>query len=96
MLLSGNKPDKCLIKYVLRGLSSIVLSPKFPSQAFKRHAELGYFAVTTGLDIPLPGGIPLKEWDSWHTLILTDEIGRIVSFLYIARNSPKIQRGILA
>lgn len=50
-------------------------------QAFKRHAELGYLAVTTGLDVPLPGGIPLKEWDNWHTLILTDEIGRIVSSL---------------
>jgi hypothetical protein len=72
------------------------LSAKFTSQAFKRHAELGYFAVTTGLDVPLPGGIPLKEWDNWHTLILTDEIGRIVCFLYISRKFPKIQRDILA
>lgn len=96
MLLSGNKPDKCRIKYVLRGLSSILLSAKLTSQAFKRHAELGYFAVTTGLDVPLPGGIPLKEWDNWHTLILTDEIGRIVSFLCISRKFPKIQRDILA
>jgi hypothetical protein len=51
----------------------------------KRHAELGYLAVTTGLDVPLPGGIPLREWDNWHTLILTDEIGRIVSSLVISR-----------
>lgn len=62
----------------------------------KRHAELGYLAVTTGLDVPLPGGIPLREWDNWHTLILTDEIGRIVSSLMISRKFPKVKRDILA
>jgi hypothetical protein len=56
-------------------------------QAFKRHAELGYLAVVTGLDIPLPGGIPLKEWDSWHTLILTDELSRVVSRDFMSTNS---------
>ncbi|RQM06618.1 hypothetical protein DH86_00001250, partial [Scytalidium sp. 3C] len=51
---------------------------KVPDEVFKRHAELGYLAVTTGLDnIPWPGGIPAKEWDNWHTLILTDEINRV-------------------
>jgi hypothetical protein len=68
---------------------------KVRSQALKRHVELGYWAVTTGLDVPLPGGIPLKEWDSWHTLILTDEIGRIVSSLLVPRKLPKVQRAIL-
>ena len=49
------------------------------SQAFKRHAELGYLALSTGLkDVPLPGGISFEEWDSWHTLICTDELSRVV------------------
>ena len=56
---------------------------KIPSnklyQAFKRHAELGYLALSTGLsNITLPGNIPSEEWDSWHTLILTDELSRVV------------------
>lgn len=45
---------------------------------FKRHAELGYLALATGLDVKLPVDIPLAEWDSWHTLIVTDEMCRVV------------------
>ena len=49
-------------------------------QAFKRHAELGYLALSTGLpNAILPGNIPAAEWDSWHTLIVTDELARVVS-----------------
>lgn len=48
-------------------------------QAFKRHAELGYLAGVTGLShVSLPGNILVHEWDSWHTLILTDEMSRVV------------------
>ena len=51
------------------------------TKAWKRHAELGYLAITTGLpNVKLPGDIPLEEWDSWHTLVLTDELNRLVSF----------------
>jgi hypothetical protein len=63
-------------------------------QVFKRHAELGYLAVVTGLDIPLPGGIPLKEWDSWHSLILTDELGRVVSRCFMSANLLLIPQGV--
>lgn len=36
-------------------------------------------ALSTGLDnVKLPGDIPFEEWDSWHSLILTDEINRVV------------------
>src|ERR1700730_15607305 len=52
-----------------------------PDKAFRRHAQLGHLALSTGLDVPLPGGIPRSEWDEWHTLILTDELGRVVSCL---------------
>ncbi|QSZ32395.1 hypothetical protein DSL72_001969 [Monilinia vaccinii-corymbosi] len=46
--------------------------------AFQRHAELGYLALYTGLpNIRLPGDIQFEEWDSWHTLIVTDELSRI-------------------
>ncbi|KAH6671949.1 acyl-CoA dehydrogenase/oxidase [Halenospora varia] len=47
-------------------------------KVFKRHAEMGYLALSTGLkNVPLPGGIPFEEWDSWHTLIVTDEQSRV-------------------
>lgn len=39
---------------------------------------MGFTALTTGLDLPLPGGIARKDWDEWHTLILTDETNRVV------------------
>ncbi|KAG9240726.1 acyl-CoA dehydrogenase/oxidase [Calycina marina] len=49
-----------------------------PDHAWKRHAELGYLAITSGLpNVRLPGDIPFEEWDSWHTLILTDELNRL-------------------
>jgi hypothetical protein len=83
MLSNGNKPDMYPRRHANQKLSATALSANVRPQAFKRHAELGYLAVTTGLDVPLPGGIPLVEWDNWHTLILTDEIGRIVSSLMI-------------
>ncbi|PQE21707.1 acyl- dehydrogenase protein [Rutstroemia sp. NJR-2017a BVV2] len=48
------------------------------TRAFKRHAELGYLALGAGIaNFPLPGGIPFAEWDSWHTLIVTDELARV-------------------
>jgi hypothetical protein len=40
---------------------------------------MGYLAGVTGIsNVTLPGNIPPNEWDSWHTLILTDEISRVV------------------
>ena len=59
-------------------------------QVFKRHAELGYLAVGLGLDVPLPGGIPLKEWDQFHTLVLIDELCRIVSYSHCKGNFSHI------
>lgn len=56
-------------------------------QAWKRHAELGYFALTTGLDVRLPGNIKRDDWDHWHTLVLTDEMARVVSCERIFRIS---------
>jgi hypothetical protein len=48
-------------------------------QAFKRHCELGYVGLSTGLpNIRMPGDIPFEEWDSWHSLVLTDELSRVV------------------
>ncbi|KAL3460202.1 acyl-CoA dehydrogenase/oxidase [Aspergillus heterothallicus] len=54
-----------------------------PPEAYKRHAELGYVAVTP---YPLaasyvggqrlPGGIAPEKWDAFHDLILIDEIAR--------------------
>lgn len=35
--------------------------------------------LITGLkDIRLPGDIPHEEWDSWRSLIVTDELSRVV------------------
>jgi hypothetical protein len=37
--------------------------------------------LTTGLkNIQLPGDIPYDEWNSWHTLIVSDELSRVVCF----------------
>ncbi|KAA8570100.1 hypothetical protein EYC84_002433 [Monilinia fructicola] len=47
-------------------------------KAFQRHAELGYLALGTGVSsVKLPGDIKFEEWDSWHTLIVTDELSRV-------------------
>ncbi|TAQ89486.1 hypothetical protein B7494_g2168 [Chlorociboria aeruginascens] len=55
------------------------LAGKVPDSASKRHAEFGYLATNTELsNVPLPGGIPFEEWGSWHSLILMDEISRLV------------------
>ena len=40
---------------------------------------MGYLGLATGLqNIRLPGDIPYVDWDSWHTLIITDELSRVV------------------
>lgn len=65
-------------------------------QAFKRHAELGYLAVGLGLDVPLPGGISVKEWDHFHSLVLNDELCRVVSYSHRTSNFSHIRRGIQA
>jgi hypothetical protein len=50
-------------------------------QALKRHAELGYLALVTGLKgVRLPGDVPVEEWDTWHSQIVNDELSRIVGF----------------
>ncbi|CAG8957367.1 hypothetical protein HYFRA_00010793 [Hymenoscyphus fraxineus] len=51
---------------------------EIPEEVYKRHAELGYLALSTGLrNVPLPGGIPSEDWDEWHTLIVNDELTRV-------------------
>jgi hypothetical protein len=64
-------------------------------QVFKRHADLGYLALSTGLSkVRLPGDIPFEEWDSWHTLILTDELSRVVRHDAPQIKQPLTQIGI--
>lgn len=49
----------------------------------KRHAELGYLALVTGLKgVRLPGDVPVEEWDTWHSQIVNDELNRLVGFCY--------------
>ena len=78
MHFSGNQLGTAQTRHVkvtllLRGLADR------PRQAFKRHAELGYLALSTGLSgVTLPGGIPYEEWDCCHSLIVTDELNRVV------------------
>lgn len=78
MRLNGNPLGRFLMRHViLRHLRSI---PGLTvSQAFKRHVEMGIVGMVTGLpNIRTPGDIPYEEWDSWHTLVLNDELSRIV------------------
>ena len=54
-----------------------------PAEALRRHASLGYQAAAVYplsrnniLDVKLPGGISSEDWDSFHDLIVIDEIAR--------------------
>lgn len=67
-------------------------------KAFKRHVELGYVGLATGLSsILIPGDIPFEEWDSWHTLIVNDELYRVVRCTYeaILKTETDADRAIL-
>ncbi|PVH78484.1 acyl-CoA dehydrogenase NM domain-like protein [Cadophora sp. DSE1049] len=49
-----------------------------PDAAWRRHVEMGYVGMVTGLpNIKSPGDIPIEEWDSWHSLIVNDELSRV-------------------
>ncbi|KAH7386485.1 acyl-CoA dehydrogenase/oxidase [Cadophora sp. MPI-SDFR-AT-0126] len=49
-----------------------------PDSAWKRHVEMGYVGMVTGLpSIKSPGDVPIEEWDSWHSLIVNDELSRV-------------------
>ncbi|GAA5980538.1 hypothetical protein JCM11641_006673 [Rhodosporidiobolus odoratus] len=62
---------------------------EIPPQEFKRIADAGILAaVAAGADgwpseyaqgIPVPGGIEPEDWDSFHNLILVDELSRCAS-----------------
>ncbi|KAL3420367.1 acyl-dehydrogenase [Phlyctema vagabunda] len=51
---------------------------RVPDAVFKRHAELGYLALSTDLEgVVLPGNVSREKWDEWHNVIVTDELSRI-------------------
>ncbi|TGO87251.1 hypothetical protein BPOR_0238g00030 [Botrytis porri] len=65
-------------KYVDEEILLYAFDWESAGKAWRRHAELGYLALSTGLsDVKLPGDIKPEEWDSWHTLIVTDELSRV-------------------
>lgn len=77
MHLNGSQLGRSQIPHVTLTTSFITQLTVY--QAFKRHAELGYLALSTDLsNVTLPGNIPYPEWDSWHSLIITDELSRVV------------------
>jgi alkylation response protein AidB-like acyl-CoA dehydrogenase len=56
-----------------------------PQDVIQNHARLGYMAVSVyplaleeikAIGQKLPGDIPAEEWDSFHDLIVIDEIAR--------------------
>lgn len=63
--------------------SNIVIDKFHANQVIKRHADLGYMAVSVYplatkylKDRRLPGGVKAHEWDGFHDLIIIDEIAR--------------------
>ncbi|TVY71245.1 Acyl-CoA dehydrogenase apdG [Lachnellula suecica] len=75
---SHRKLRAAVRKYIDEEILPYAFEWETAGKAFKRHAEMGYLALSTGLkNVTLPGNIPFEEWDSWHTLILTDEISRV-------------------
>lgn len=94
MHLNGNQLERSRTQHVTSPLPSRKHTDKF-SQAFKRHAELGYLALSTDLsNVTLPGNIPYAEWDSWHSLILTDELSRVVRHDAPHMKAPLTHTGI--
>ena len=55
--------------------------------------------LITGLkNIRFPGDISYDEWDSWHSLIVTDELSRVVGsrpFLLDLANGTGIYGGLM-
>lgn len=55
--------------------------------------------LITGLkNIRFPGDISYEEWDSWHSLIVTDELSRVVGcrpFLLDLANGKGIYGGLM-
>ncbi|KAJ5722333.1 Acyl-CoA dehydrogenase AFT10-1 [Penicillium malachiteum] len=54
-----------------------------PKEVYKRHCQLG-FNITSPLateenagGVPLPGNVPRDKWDTWCSLIVTDELTRV-------------------
>ncbi|TVY90837.1 Acyl-CoA dehydrogenase, partial [Lachnellula willkommii] len=75
---SHRKLRAAVRKYIDEEILPYAFEWESAGKAFKRHAELGYLAGVTGLShVTLPGNILVHEWDSWHTLILTDEMSRV-------------------
>ncbi|EPB90036.1 acyl-CoA dehydrogenase [Mucor circinelloides 1006PhL] len=56
---------------------------KIPSELFIKAAKAGILGAVVSfggeakyLPYPLPAGIPLEEWDAFHSVIVTDELSR--------------------
>ncbi|KIN07861.1 hypothetical protein OIDMADRAFT_174767 [Oidiodendron maius Zn] len=65
-------------KYVDEDLRPYAFEWESAGRVVKRHAELGYQALATGLsNVRLPADIPFEEWDTWHSQIVNDEMCRI-------------------
>ncbi|ATZ50947.1 hypothetical protein BCIN_06g04120 [Botrytis cinerea B05.10] len=76
--ISHRKLRAAVRKYVDEEILPNAFDWESAGKAWRRHAELGYLALSTELpDAKLPGGIKPEEWDSWHTLIVTDELSRV-------------------
>ncbi|KAJ5737008.1 uncharacterized protein N7483_002133 [Penicillium malachiteum] len=54
-----------------------------PKEAYKRHCQLGFNIVSpltteeNAGGISLPGNVPHDKWDTWCSLIVTDELTRV-------------------
>jgi len=75
---NGNQPGRSRTLHVTLLSFGIVISVN-NLQAWKRHVEMGYVGMVTGLpNIKSPGDVHIDEWDSWHSLIVNDELSRVV------------------
>ena len=56
---------------------------QIPSELFIKAAKAGILGAVVGfggeekyMPYPLPAGVPLEEWDAFHSVIVTDELSR--------------------
>lgn len=56
---------------------------QIPSELFIKAAKAGILGAVVSfggeakyLPYPLPAGVPLEEWDAFHSVIVTDELSR--------------------
>lgn len=93
MPLNGKQLERYRRRHVIFHFTTFSLADGV--QAWKRHVEMGYVGMVTGLpNLKTPGDVPLDQWDSWHSLIVNDELSRVVQTPDLLNFEVLTQKGL--